>query len=108
MPYISERRHNERLRMVRPAKLYDPRGRKYRPGCTHNVSSDGALVEIMGGEYLMPGDLIELAIQWPHETPLAMRDRMVNATVVRTGRTEDGVPLLGVRYSDSRPIPQAA
>lgn len=108
MLYFNERRKNDRIPMIRPAKMYDPRARRYRPGCTHNVSVEGALVEIRGGEYLSPGDCIEVCIDWPAEARVMPRSQMMPVTVVRTGFTEDGLPLLGVRFAQDIHIPQAA
>ncbi|MHB1155992.1 MAG: PilZ domain-containing protein [Phycisphaerales bacterium] len=108
MPYIYERREDERYALARGMKLLDPRAQRYRPGRTLNVSASGALVETRGGEHLPAGQPIRLAIDWAGSAKLMNRGDLIDATVVRHDGRGGETSLLAVRFNQRLSLATAA
>jgi hypothetical protein len=103
----TERRRSERRPIVRPAKLYDPRGRRYLSGLTLNVSSHGLLMTVRGGEYLPAGAELRVAVA-ARESSVLRRDRMARVKVVRNEGRYAGSAVMAVQFAHPLPLRVAA
>lgn len=108
MPYIHERRVDERFDMTRGLKLFDQRAQRYRPGRTMNISASGALMEMRGGEHLLPGQQIELAIDWAGSARLMHKGQLIGATVIRHDARHDKASVLAVKFNHRLSLARAA
>ena len=108
MSLHAERRNDPRIDTARSVKVYDPRGRRYRPAQTHNVSASGALLEIHGLTSVPIGAQLDLAIDWSDARCVIAREGMVEATVVRSRPVEPGSQLIAVRFVGRQDFPRAA
>ncbi len=103
-----ERRTDQRLAMERPVKVYDPRGRRYLPARTLNVSPGGLLVEMRGGSHLPAGAAVEVAIDWAGSTGLLSQGDLLPATIVRRGGVNGSSTYLALRFAARQSFALAA
>jgi hypothetical protein len=103
-----ERRANERLRMVRPGKIFDPRLEKYLPCATCDISAGGAFVEVPDGIRFEPGDRFYIGIALTRRQALIPAKEMVEAEVVRSLPTTDGRQGVAMRFLGQDTIAAAA
>ncbi len=103
-----DRRLDRRLQLDRPVKVRDPRGGKYMPGHTLNVSPGGLLIALRGGAHLPAGTPIEVAIDWTGSTPLVRQSVMVPATIVRRAGVNGADTYLALRFANRQSMALAA
>ena len=80
----SERRHDARFQMQRPAKLQCLETGRYIAGSTGNISACGALLTLQHPSRLLPGQRVRLGVAWTRQNALLAADAMIEATVVRS------------------------
>ena len=96
-----DRRHDQRISLVRPCKVYEPRSGRYVPGSTCNVSSTGMLLRVFRPLSVEPGDRVYIGVSQRRQQGVMRSDEMIEATVVRkevSGGTEATV---AVRIDDA-------
>ncbi len=80
----SERRTSERMQVVRPAKVFDPRAHRYHAAQTCNISAGGALLKVQRTLPVFSGDRLEVVIEAEEEVRrLLSLDDAVESRVVR-------------------------
>jgi hypothetical protein len=80
---LTDRRRNERITLVRPAKMLNCRSRKYVPAETCNLSQTGALVKLDRSQPIAQGDEVQVAVDWSLTPGLISSDELVTGEVVR-------------------------
>lgn len=103
-----ERRRYPRFDRQCPVKLYQPSARRYRGGCTANLSAGGALLELADPAHLMPGETIELVVDTDDSTALVHSDRMRRAHVVRVMGHDAVAQRVAVEFDAVDDVPAAA
>ena len=104
----AERRIDLRTRTAVAAKVYDERARRYRPAQTVDLSSGGALIEVIGGAALCPGDRLDMALNFDDRLPVVRQDDLIPAIVVRTAGSTAASRTVGVRFIDKQQLKLAA
>ena len=92
-----ERRQTPRLSVERPCKVQRQSGARCEPGCTLNVSTGGALLEVHSARPIASGERLAVAVAWD-QGPLVQRQSMVPSRVVRTTTAGPNRQLIGVRF----------
>jgi len=103
-----ERRHSIREPIVRPAKVFDDRGRRFLAGLTLNASSGGVLLTIKGGVDLPEGAPVHYAVAWTDQQNVINHEQMSPATVVRTEGGHAGATVIALANNERPPIRRAA
>lgn len=80
----NERRTSERMQVVRPAKVFDPRAQRYHAAQTCNISAGGALLKVQRTLPVFSGDRVEVMIEAEEEVRRVLSlDDAVESRVVR-------------------------
>ncbi|MAE68121.1 MAG: hypothetical protein CMJ18_28055 [Phycisphaeraceae bacterium] len=79
-----ERRRDPRARIARSAKLQCAVTGRYYQGCTQDVSSGGAMLEINHPSLMVVGQQLRVGIAWTNRHALIRRDEMIPARVTRS------------------------
>lgn len=95
-----ERRRHARINIVRPAKIYDPRGCKYIGATTRDLSTHGLMLEIERPVALKPGDEILVGVAMDDRQAIIESKELTEAVVVRSLQTEDERTTIAVRLVD--------
>lgn len=102
----NEQRGTERSIVVKSAKVFDVRGKRYLPAETLNASDGGLLLVVRGGQ-LEEGAAIEVAVDWQAKG-FMRRDQMQAARVVRYEGCYQNQFVTAVAYDKSIALPIAA
>jgi hypothetical protein len=78
-----DRRHAERINVVRPAKIHNCRSDRYIAAETCNLSRGGALMKVDRAHPVADGDRIEIAVDWSRSPGLISSTDMVAGRIVR-------------------------
>ena len=92
-----ERRSTARMPLVRPCKVFDPRGHRYVSGCTRNVSASGLLIALDRRLPLEAGDRLYVGLCSSRHQALLRTAEMVEARVVRA-LSHEGETILALRF----------
>ncbi len=95
---LTDRRRNERITVVRPAKMLNCRSRKYVPVETCNLSQTGALVTLDRSHPICQGDEVQVAIDWSMTPGLITSDELVTGEVVRVSAIDYISQSVAVRF----------
>ncbi|MHC4993476.1 MAG: PilZ domain-containing protein [Planctomycetota bacterium] len=100
--------HRDALRC--PAKVYEPRGRRYHAGVTCNVSEGGALLEVRNGAPCERGQLLGLAVDWAGDYPVMRPSDLEPVVVMHVETREDDptVQYVGVQFTSTQQMPRMA
>jgi hypothetical protein len=98
MNFDLERRRQERLPLVRPCKIYEPRSEKYLNAITENLSTGGALLTIMRPLDLRPGDLVHVGVALKRRQAVIPANEMIASRVVRCLHNSEGHCTLAVIF----------
>jgi c-di-GMP-binding flagellar brake protein YcgR len=93
-----ERRSSVRRPLVRPCKVFEPRGHRYISGCTRNVSPGGMLIALDRCLPLEIGDRLYVGTASSRRQALLRADDMVEARVVRV-LSHEGETILAVQFA---------
>lgn len=97
-----DRRGSERVDMVRPTKVYDPRADRFFPGRTSNVSAGGALLCLRRSLPVSVGDRLDIGIaglDGPDDEPLRLA-QMRSARVVRVSAIDCLEQAIAVHFNE--------
>jgi len=103
-----DKRADRRVQLDRAVKMYDPRGGKYMPGHTLNVSAGGMLVALRGGAHLPGGSPIEVAVDWAGSADLLSQSDLVPATVVRRAGVNGAETYVALQFASRQELALAA
>jgi hypothetical protein len=104
-----ERRRHERLPLVRPCKLYEPRSRKYIPALTEDLSRSGVLLHVPRILELVPGDLIYVGVALKRRQAVIPGDEMLPARVIRRLQSTSGQTIIAAEFeAGAAALPLAA
>lgn len=106
-----ERRRQERLPLVRPCKIYEPRAQKYLNALTENLSIGGALLTVMKPLDLRPGDQIFVGVALKRRQAIIPGNEMLPARVIRSLRSSEGFTTIALAFETGEavmPLAQAA
>lgn len=105
-----ERRRFPRFDRQCPVKLYQPSARRYRGGCTANLSAGGALLELANPTHLTPGEPIELVVDTDQQSAVVASDGLRRARVVRVMDDGSTAQQVAVEFevADDQPAAVAA
>lgn len=92
-----ERRQHGRISISRPAKIYDPRARKYISATTCDLSTHGLLLEISRPVTLRPGDEVFVGIAMNDRQGVLAQKELTEAVVVRAMQRADDHTTLAVK-----------
>jgi hypothetical protein len=103
-----DRRRQPRISLQAAAKVYDYKARRYLPARTVDVSSGGAMIELLRPSHVATGDRIDVAVDWTGGSPVIRHGQMTAARVVRVeGRTH--MPTrFALRFTTPMQLPAAA
>lgn len=93
-----ERRQHPRSPITRPCKLFRCATGRYESGQIVNLSSSGALVEVVAPRPLAQGDRVRLGVLWSGAGVLR-DDRLLEARVVRSHRSDNGRQTVAVEFA---------
>ena len=93
-----ERRNSDRWPLVRPCKVFDPRGQRYIAGCSRNVSPGGMLISLDRRLPLEPGDRVFVGLSSSRRQALLRTEEMVEARIVRV-LSHEGQTTLAVSFT---------
>lgn len=96
-----ERRSSARLPLVRPCKVFEPRGHRYISGCSRNVSAGGMLITLDRRLPLEIGDRLYVGLASSRRQALLRSDEMAEARVVRV-LSREGETMLAVQFAHAR------
>jgi hypothetical protein len=96
-----DRRGSERVDMVRPLKVYDPKADRFFPGRTSNVSAGGALLCIRRSMPIQAGDRVDVGIAGLDAGDEPMRlANMRSARVVRVSAIDALEQAVAVHFNE--------
>ena len=84
------------MSLSRPAKVYHVPSRKYLAAQTCDLSGTGALLRVESPRRLVPGEMVEVLVQWSGRVLLNAGD-LVKARVARV-LPQAGYQLVGVEF----------
>ena len=106
-PSAVERRHDPRINVSCPAKVFNPLNRRYRAARVRNLSGGGALIEMATGDPLTRGDRIELYVDPMQSAGVVDHDEMRPAVLAHVHRAGDRITA-GVHFETVSALARAA
>jgi hypothetical protein len=94
-----DRRHWERIDLVKPCKVFLPASARYAPGRTCNLSRGGVLLTIESGRPLSPGDPIDVTVLLSR-MPVIPAERMIRGRVKRAETFDSDRQLVAVEFDE--------
>ncbi len=80
----SERRRQARLTLAYPVKVWCVETGRFLAGQTHDLSAQGALIEVQNPSLLVPGQRVRVGIAWSSREVVLSRKQMLPGVVVRS------------------------
>jgi len=102
-----ERRIAERLELKRLAKVMHHPSHRYLPANTRNISTTGALIEIITTRPLAAGDNLDLFVDFD-DTDVLTNENAVSATIVRVHEWTDERQTVAIHFQDAIELAKAA
>lgn len=93
-----DRRYDDRVRLKRPCKVFDPHAGKYWMGETINLSTGGALLRLLRPLEIRPGDTLYVGVAFKRRQGLIHSHEMMEAVVRHAMRACDDATILGVQF----------
>lgn len=102
-----ERRINPRLEITRPGKIRQGGHSRYDQARTINVSTGGALLEIVSPRQVKIGDQLGVAVAWS-DTAVLRATNVLPARVIRSRPIDEHRQEVAVQFVLPEAAPQAA
>lgn len=96
-PVPSDRRGHKRFGLARPSKVFRRATQTFIPALTRNLSRTGALVELSAARPMRPGEIVDIAVAYRRDA-LVMKERLVQAIVVRVDAIDEARQAVALRY----------
>lgn len=110
LSFTEERRVEPRMPLACEAKLFDPRGQRYYPARTINVSSSGALLELPQRIGADVGSELAVAVDWTRVHPMLASGDFRPVRLIRREYAggAGGVHRIALRFAEPQAITHAA
>ncbi len=102
-----ERRVAERIELKRLAKVMHHPSHRYLPASTRNISTTGALIEVVTTRPLAAGDNLDVFVDFD-DTKVLDNSNAVSATIIRVQEWTDERQTIAIHFQDAIELKEAA